>query len=246
MRTLPSVQQQRGAFEVEHVVIDGGSGSDIEAYLRSRSSALGYWQSRSDGGRYDAMNIGMSRCTGDLVWFMHSGDCFSDPDAVSAALDSFGSADSSELRKGWGYGRARLVDASGRGKGEFAYPRYQLRRFAVGDKPIPHQATFFGAELLDRLGTYDTDFGIAADQLYMLRAGMLAKPRVLDRVVCDFDTTGVGSMRSPHEHFRDARRAWHVAGYFPFGNVLAAQVASQLAEVGIYGRLAARRLLRRS
>ena len=138
-----------------------------------------------------------------------------------------------------------MLDASGTQTGEWGYPDYRLRRFAVGDRPIPHQATYFGADLLDRLGGYDVDFGLAADQLFMLRAGMLARPQVLDRIVCDFDTTGVGSVRSPHEHFRDSKRAWAAAGYYPFGHPLAARAATGAAEVMIYARLAAKRLLRR-
>ncbi|MGV9946881.1 glycosyltransferase [Rhodococcus aetherivorans] len=244
-RTLPSVQEQRGDFDIEHVVIDGGSGADAEQYLRSQDRSLAYWHSRPDRGRYDAMNLGRARSTGDLVWFMHSGDCFSDPGAVAAALDSIGGDGRAVLRRRWGYGRARLVDAHRNVTGTWGFVPFELRRFALGDRPIPHQAAFFGAAILDRLGDYDVEFGLAADQLYMLRAALLCPPVVLDRVVCNFDTTGAGSVRPLRDHYRDTRLAWDEAGYFPLGCRTASEAASRVVEVVAHSKLAARTLMRR-
>ena len=46
---------------------------------------------------------------------------------------------------------------------------------------------------MGKLGGYDLDFGIAADQVFIFRAALLREPITIRRVVCDFDTTGVGS-----------------------------------------------------
>jgi glycosyltransferase involved in cell wall biosynthesis len=244
-RTLPSVHAQRGEFEVEHIVIDGGSGSAVEEYLREHDSRLAHWQSEPDQGRYDAMNQGLARAHGDLVWFMHSGDCFSDPGAVAAVLSALENMSGENVRDSWGYGRASLVDAAGGTTGTWGYQPFRLFRFAVGDHPIPHQAAFFGADLLSRIGCYETDFGLAADQLFMLRAAVSRPPVTVNRVLCDFDTGGAGSARPLGEHYADMREAWGRLGYRPFGNRRLSAAASSTAETVARSKLWARNLVRR-
>jgi putative colanic acid biosynthesis glycosyltransferase len=133
-RTLASVQGQRGEFATEHIVIDGGSGTDVERFLRSEDSRLAYWQSQPDDGRYAAMNEGIGRATGHMLWFMHSGDRFSDEGAVAAALAAL----DTEIQCGWGFGRARLTNGNRRGGREWGFDRFGIRRFALGDRPVPH------------------------------------------------------------------------------------------------------------
>ncbi|WP_231111313.1 glycosyltransferase, partial [Mycobacterium avium] len=82
--TVESVRAQRYGGRIEHIVIDGGSGDAVVEYL-SGDPGFAYWQSQPDNGRYDAMNQGIAHSSGDLLWFMHSTDRFSDPDAVASA-----------------------------------------------------------------------------------------------------------------------------------------------------------------
>ena len=86
-RTVDSVRAQRYGGRIEHIVIDGGSGDDVVDYLSGCEPAFTYWQSESDGGRYDAMNQGIARASGDLLWFMHSRDRFADPDSVAQVVE---------------------------------------------------------------------------------------------------------------------------------------------------------------
>lgn len=210
-RTVDSVRAQRYEGRIEHIVIDGGSGDDVVKYLSEIEPGFAYWQSEPDGGRYDAMNQGIARASGDLLWFMHSGDCFSDPDAVAAAVWAIsGHGPAREL---WGYGMDNLVGL-GRVRGPMPF---SIRKFLAGLQVIPHQASFFGASLVSKLGGYDLDFGIAEDQEFMLRAALLREPITIRRVLCDFDTTGVGTNRPPSVVFSDLRRMWDMHGRYPFG-----------------------------
>lgn len=243
--TLPSVWAQRGDFDIQHIVIDGGSGPSVVDYLESQSARLAYWRSSRDGGRYDAMNIGIDRSRGDLIWFMHSGDCFSDAGSIAAGLDALGSPSREEIRSSWGYGRVMLGDRAGTSGRQWGYIPFELQKFALGSEPIPHQAAFFGADLVARLGGYDVDFGIAADQLYMLRAALLRPPATTSRVLCDFDTGGVGSKRTLHDHYRDTRRSWEAAGYRPLRSASLAHAASLCTELSAGVKLLARRAVTR-
>lgn len=94
---------------------------------------------------------------------------------------------------------------------------FRLRKFLAGWQVIPHQASFYGSSVIKQLGGYDLDFGIAADQEFILRAALLRRPVTIRRVLCDFDTTGVGTNRAPSEVFDDLRRMWDMHGRYPLG-----------------------------
>lgn len=210
-RTVDSVTAQRYAGRIEHIVIDGGSGDEVADYLAGCEPGLAYWQSEPDGGRYDAMNQGIAHASGDLLWFMHSSDCFPDPDAVADAVAVI--LGHGPAREVWGYGMDNLV---GLGRVRSPMP-FNIRKFLAGWQTIPHQASFYGASLIDKLVGYDLDFGIAADQEFILRAALLREPITMRRVLCDFDTNGVGTNRPPSEVFNDLRRMWDMHGCYPLG-----------------------------
>ncbi|GGG27950.1 putative glycosyltransferase [Rhodococcoides trifolii] len=212
-KTVDSVRSQRGSSNVEHIVIDGNSGPDVVEYLTSLDPQPFRWVSEPDNGRYDAMNKGLSMATGDVLWLMHSGDIFSDPGAIEAAVTSL-----SAPRAQWGYGKVRRIGEAGEDLGEWGFSPFDLTAFASGRGAIPHQASYFGADISRELGSYDETFGLAADQLYIFNAALHSAPVVLDRVVCDFDTSGAGTVRPIKENFADLRRAWDSVGYYPSGN----------------------------
>ena len=210
-RTVQSVRAQRYEGRIEHIVIDGGSGDDVVEYLSGCEPGFAYWQSEPDGGRYDAMNQGIAHASGDLLWFMHSGDRFADPDALALVAESFsGSGPAREL---WGFGMDYLL---GLDLVRAPIP-FSLRKFLAGRQVVPHQASFFGSSLVGKMGGYDLDFGIAADQEFILRAALLGEPITIKRVLCEFDTTGVGSNRTPNVVFGDLRRMWDLHGRYPLG-----------------------------
>lgn len=210
-RTVDSVRAQRYAGHIEHIVIDGGSGDDVVEYLSGCEPRLTYWQSEPDGGRYDAMNQGIAHASGDLLWFMHSADRFTDPDAVAHVVECI--SGQGPAREVWGYGMENLVGFD-RVRGPIPF---NIRKFLAGWQTIPHQASFFGSSLVHKLGGYDLEFGIAADQEFMLRAALLRAPVTVRRVLSDFDTSGVGTYRLPSEVFDDLRRMWDMHGRYPFG-----------------------------
>jgi glycosyltransferase involved in cell wall biosynthesis len=210
-RTVDSVRAQRYGGRIEHIVIDGGSGDDVVAYLSGCEPGFAYWQSRPDGGRYDAMNQGIAHASGDLLWFLHSGDCFSEPDVVARAVQSL--SGKGAARELWGFGMDYLIGLD-RVRGPIPF---SIRKFLAGRQVVPHQASFFGSSLVDKIGGYDLDFGIAADQEFILRAALLREPITIRRVFIKFDTTGVGSHRHPSAVFGDLRRMWDLHGRYPVG-----------------------------
>jgi glycosyltransferase involved in cell wall biosynthesis len=215
-RTVDSVRAQRYEGRIEHIVIDGGSGDDVVDYLSGCAPAFTYWQSEPDGGRYDAMNQGIAHASGDLLCFMHSMDCFSDPDVVAQVVEAI--ACHGSVQDAWGYGLQNLVGPDGRSFGYLRAPMpFSYHKFLALGMPIPHQAAFFGSSVVSKLGGYDVDFGLGADQLFVFRAALLREPITIRRAVCDGDVTGASALVPLSEHFRDRRRMCDLQGYHLFG-----------------------------
>lgn len=237
-RTVKSVRAQRYGGRIEHIIIDGGSGEAVVDYLTEHETGFAYWQSKPDKGRYDAMNQGIARATGDLLWFMHSTDCFSDPDAVDAVVGAI--ADHGAIRDVWGYGKNNLVgpDGSVLFPRPYGYMPFKMRKFLLG-ATVAHQATFFGASLVAKLGGYDLEFGLEADQLFIYRAALMQAPLTINRVVCDFDVTGPGSTQPIREHYRTLRRLWDMHGYYPLGGRQTSWAYLRVKEYAIRADLAA-------
>lgn len=235
-RTRLSVIRQ-SYRRIEHIVVDGGSTDGTVEWLRLEEDLQ--WVSESDGGRYHAMNKGAGLASGQLLWFMHAGDVFGSPDAVSTVVTSW-------LSEGWrwAYGAARLVQEDGEVRGVNAPLPFNLRRFSLGDVVLPHQATCFETEFFRELGAYDEAFGVAADQLFMLRAALKSRPTTIAEFLCDFDSGGAGSRRSPFRHYYDSARARRRTGAVLCGPVVDGAVFLTLAGLATGRRQIARRMRR--
>ena len=200
-RTVDSVRSQTFG-ELEHIVIDGGSSDGSADWLAANFG--GTWVSEQDRGRYDAMNKGARLARGEYLWFMHAGDVFGDPSVLSrVAVAIKGCRDA---RPEWLYGLARVVNSDGSLHSTLGIVPFRMFNFAILQRPMPHQATAIRADLFWRLGGYDDEFGMAADQLLMLRAAAHSAPMPLADFLCDFDATGVSANRSWWAYYRDNRR----------------------------------------
>ncbi len=101
-RTLLSVWNQEGDFELEHIVIDGGSTDasvDIlsrydrdyrTGRFRTRCRRMSFsWQSRPDQGQADALNKGFALSTGEILGWLNSDDVLFDTHCLQAVCESF-------------------------------------------------------------------------------------------------------------------------------------------------------------
>ncbi|TRW85601.1 glycosyltransferase [Mycolicibacterium sp. 018/SC-01/001] len=234
-RTVDSVRAQRFAGPIEHIVIDGGSGDDVVDYLRQIESGLTYWQSQPDAGRYDAMNQGIAHASGDLLWFLHSRDCFSDADSLACVVQTI--ASHGPVNDLWGYGMENLIGPDGASVGLQAPMPFDMRKFLMIQATIPHQASYFGSSVVREVGGYDLGFEIAADQLFMLRAALIREPITIERVVTDFDITGAGSARSVDDVFDDMRRIWDSVDCYPFNGRLTSRALLRCWEYAVKARI---------
>lgn len=157
--TLNSVLEQSGdGFELEYVVIDGASDDGTADIIRKYSPRLAYFVSEKDSGIYNAMNKGISHCTGDVIGMINSGDRYLPGalETVAEAFRSYGALD----RIFWGdvhYQHLGLV----RG---FREKKRFIGAFA------PHPSMFVPRNIYEKIGTYDESFRLLGDYDFMYRA----------------------------------------------------------------------------
>lgn len=195
-KTLVSVSTQLGS--AEHIIVDGdSSGVAMGPVLEQAERAGARVLSEPDRNCYEAMNKGWRRASSDAVAFLNAGDVYATRNATTVL---------STLSEGrhWGYGALRIVGPGG--SSTYRFEPFRQRLLALGIKYVPHPASVVPVQLLEDLGGFDEDFGIAADQLLFMRLSRLTRPRLSHEVIATFSLGGL-STRPPEEIARDFRRA---------------------------------------
>jgi len=161
---LNSLQEQTyGDFE--HLIQDGGSTDgtldEIHRCIDERCRVV----SEPDSGIYDAINKGIARATGDVIGLLHSDDIFGSAEVLAMVCRAL-----NDSAVHGTYGDLEYVSASdpGRVVRHWCAGEFDQRKLALGWMP-PHPTLFLRREVLDRWGTYDTDYEIAADYDAILR-----------------------------------------------------------------------------
>lgn len=145
---------------VDHVVIDGGSVDGTLAIIHRHGEHLAHWESGRDTGIADAMNKGILHARGEWLLFLQSDDYLLDPEVLGEAMDACdGGADICGFPVRFGSDRE---EATVQARGANFWLNYKTG--------FNHQGTLIRRSLFDRIGLYDTQFRIAMDYEFFLRA----------------------------------------------------------------------------
>ena len=85
--TILSVKNQKYK-NIEHIIIDGGSTDGSLEIIKKYIEDIDYFVSEPDKGNYDAINKGLSVCTGDLIGIVNADDILL-PDATSILVNNY-------------------------------------------------------------------------------------------------------------------------------------------------------------
>jgi glycosyltransferase involved in cell wall biosynthesis len=180
--TIRSVLTQRGDFEIEYVVQDGGSERDVldllqhwdervkrgDFELGCRRVSFSY-HIEPDAGMYDAITRGFARTSGELMCWLNTDDMYH-PYAFQTVTESFNATDDIY----WVTGIPNSYNARGSRVGFDRHPDAYARRYvneglydvrfaAAGFNWIQQESTFWRRVLWDRAGGLDTRYRYAAD-----------------------------------------------------------------------------------
>lgn len=186
--TIESVISQEGDFELEYIVVDGGSSDNTvniiknyEQMVREGSPIIKCnridfkWLSEKDRGMYDAINKGFGLATGEIYAWINSDDIYL-PGAFNAVqrafqkypeirwlkgITSFIKESSTTIREG----RCRLYDQTWIQKGIYGRDAYFIEQDSV----------FWRSELWKTVGGIDPKLRLAGDYYLWIRFSEITK-----------------------------------------------------------------------
>lgn len=185
-RTVESVLSQRGDFDLEVLVQDGGSTDgtlDVLAGYRDRLSLV----VERDAGQADAVNRALRRARGDVLGWVNSDDLLR-PGAIQAAVTAFRENPDAP----WLHGRCDIVDEQDRviRRAVSAYKDFRARRHSferlLVENYVSQMTVFWRRSLTDRVGLLDPSLRYTFDYDLWLRFAKVAPPLWLDRTLAAF------------------------------------------------------------
>lgn len=185
-QTIQSVFNQEGDFELEYLIIDGGSTDGTLDILRKYNGQIN-WVSERDRGQSHAINKGFSKAKGDIIGWLNSDDLYEE-----GALQKIVSVFSDNKDCQWIAGRCRIIDENGREirKAVTGYKnkwlgRYSYDRLLVEDF-ISQPAVWFRKSFLNEVGLLDENLHYTMDYDLWLRMGAKAEPVIISSYLALF------------------------------------------------------------
>jgi len=174
LRTVKSVLDQVYT-NIEYIIIDGASTDNTLTILNNYSNNEFKLVSEKDNGLYDAINKGISLCTGDIIGLLHSDDIYPHSNVISNVVSYFEKdsllealSSSVEIYKTESFTNPfRIYKAN----------NFRNWQFKIGIQP-PHPGFFITKKAFDKVGYYRTQYKISGDFDWLLRAILVNKINV--------------------------------------------------------------------
>jgi glycosyltransferase involved in cell wall biosynthesis len=184
-RTIRSVLDQAGDFELDYRVLDAGSTDQTISILRRYEDRL-VWTSEPDQGQVDAINKGLRVAKGDIVGWINSDDILL-PGALQRVADAFTTHPDVE----WLHGRCEIIGIDDKPirrwisqYKDFRAKRHSLDRLLT-ENYISQMTAFWRRSAHDDIGYLDPSLEFAFDYDFWLRLAKKSPPLYLrDRIAC--------------------------------------------------------------
>jgi len=157
-RCINSIKRQTYS-NIEYIVVDGGSPEGTIDIIRKNESSIDYFISEPDRGIYSAMNKGINLARGEYICLLNSDDHY-EPEfvekTVCLAVEGNHKADIvyTDYHVGSNYLAAQQVDEG----------------LLFGHLHVCHNTFLVSSGCYDRVGSYDEDFRIVSDAVWMRKA----------------------------------------------------------------------------
>ncbi|MDD3474911.1 MAG: glycosyltransferase family 2 protein [Candidatus Dojkabacteria bacterium] len=162
--TIRSVLSQKGDFELEYIITDGGSTDNSLNIIKKYKDRLKYI-SEKDKGQSDGINKGLKMATGDIVAFLNADDLYTE-----GALDRVVTYFKENPDCMWLTGYCRIINDNDKEIKTYVtrYKNSKLRKFTFEqlliENCISQPATFWRRKLLDEVGYIDESLHYSMDQ----------------------------------------------------------------------------------
>jgi len=181
--TIRSVLMQ-GYPNLEYIIIDGGSIDGSIEIIKKYEPWMAYWVSERDQGQSHAINKGIQRSKGDILFWLNADDlCM--PDAFRLVAQAFHIDPALSLV----IGQAHIIDEQSQIIGDL-HSRFTSwdELVATPRNLIRQVSTFFARRLFDELGMIDESLHIALDTELLIRFTQFHVPLILDDYLTAYRT----------------------------------------------------------
>jgi glycosyltransferase involved in cell wall biosynthesis len=185
-RTLESVLSQRGDFELEYLVQDGGS-TDGSAEILRRHEARVSVRIEKDAGQADAINRGLRRTTGEIIGWVNSDDLLL-PGALARVADAF----AANPGAAWLHGGCEIVDEHDRPIRRWitTYKDWRCRNYSrralLVENFVSQMTVFWRRSAMEKIGLLDESLRYTFDYEYWLRLSALGDPLFVPERIAAF------------------------------------------------------------
>jgi glycosyltransferase involved in cell wall biosynthesis len=198
--------------DIEYIVVDGASSDGTAEMVNRYGERISKFLSEPDQGIYDAMNKGLTLCTGDVIGILNSDDFYADDNVISDVVELLEKTNADSCYSDLLYVDREQTDEVVR---TWISGEYHPNRFLKGWMP-PHPTFFLRRKFYTKYGFFDLTFSTSADYELMLR--MLFRHGLtsayLNRVTIRMRAGGQSNI-TLHNRLkanREDRRAWKVNG----------------------------------
>lgn len=183
--------------EWELLIADGASTDGTMELIHKHKAQASWWQSRKDGGIYDAWNQALVHARGEYVCFLGADDAWADNTVLARLFTAIG-AERYDLVSSRG-----LIYDPVTGKGLTFGSAWDYQR--IGRRMVVcHPGLLHRRSLFERFGLFDTRYRIAGDLDFLLRIPADARTLHVDDTSVLIEAAGV-SRRNVLARLREQR-----------------------------------------
>jgi putative colanic acid biosynthesis glycosyltransferase len=176
------------ASDIEHVVVDGSTESDVRNFLSVRRMGRLKWISGPDNGIYDAMNKGLTLASGSYVLFLNAGDRLQSPFPMAALRTLISRSQAEEIPP-------VVLGYSAEVYGKQKYLRPGLGRETDVFMAPSHQATFYPRHFIGT-NRFRCDMPVGGDGEFTARGIYYCGAVFHPAVICEFSLGGISTSYS--------------------------------------------------
>lgn len=160
--TIRSVIDQQYPH-LEYIIQDAASTDGTAEILRQYADKLAHVESKQDGGQTNAVNIGFSKSSGEIMAYLNSDDIL-----LPGALHYVGAFFAAHPEIDVVYGHRVLINEQGKEIGRWLIPQHNNEIQKWVDF-IPQETMFWRRSVYERVGEFDESFRFALDWDYIIR-----------------------------------------------------------------------------
>jgi len=168
---MPYLKDSIKSFELQNykkkelIIIYSKSEDNTEKYLKSLKKKFKIYKDNNSGNRYDSINLGITKSSGDIIGILHADDIFFNVDILSKINKKFKKLEADGLYGGVYFSHRNNLKKIVR----IWSPKKYNKNYLNYGWTFPHVSLFLKKEIFKKVGFYSDKYKISSDYDFALR-----------------------------------------------------------------------------